>query len=977
MQTNIKLPSLDKNPYFKNRNWIYEEMSRAETQGTSPTVDKLYKLNNLGRLSTSAGTPGNDSIRNIHALINPSLPLPPPSTGKYGLPHNLPPLDSLPVDLSEVKGVEIKNVDSIKNILQKLKEDNCESIKSIKDENFLQPLNAERLSKMTNMFDSMGRPTLEGSFTSNIKNAGIIGTRGSVNIGNETPNENMDNISEKRGNNISLEEAKIFKYLNIDLNDSMSFHDGFVPMLYNFARISNLGPISWLSSILKDPMIRPIRDQIIKQKKESLFKATNETENHYEDRFFKYLGVDDIIPLNVNMHNPELNPYFVEETDLNFKVFTKPQKCNIPELMKDILKVLPSKKILWLYIKRFFERSYPIHPYVDEHIFTNEVQILLYTDQATDINSDEKFEKLNINNRLNFATLGTMLLVLKLSELSLASYSSNPEKIERSSEEELLLRNPLDSEIPAVSQKCLSLFKLLNRCALPVFQLALLTKEYENVDGLADGSNNDSHIFISILVQMGINIGLNRDPEHFDVLISKGRIGHLWRKIWYRLLALDTQQYILFGTNKVVDYDFFDTHLPYFEESSSNNKNFEIEKIIIEKIKLQYKFNTLANELTSYVCNLKCKSKVQVILSKLWKIEKQLEENFGNLKDILGMKIDTIEQQTAKFWDFSIYVQISGFLTCIYHNLYLYFQKNSNAEGALFCIQKGILLWMYILSNFEFMSCKCSQYFGMGFESAIAEVILPSLHKGWVFYLSPYICVLLYIEKYENKNIENSGHEAKIKILHRFCKQIKESGLEYLPSLKSLANKNFYSWKLLKAHAFIISLIRDKKFIFLPMLCLKNFVESINESDAINLVKLTTCDNYRYGSKESNSFKILREKLHQNVPADENSPSYTSDSYDNHSLTNDIHINQQSMDVFSTLSQEDVFWRDVFMSNELNKEKSMSAFDSMNGTPKVDSRTVLPFESSTNQNEKTSPYTQDPEKYAGLFIDQTIYDMFN
>lgn len=83
------------------------------------------------------------------------------------------------------------------------------------------------------------------------------------------------------------------------------------------------------------------------------------------------------------------------------------------------------------------------------------------------------------------------------------------------------------------------------------------------------------------------------------------------------------------------------------------------------------------------------------------------------------------------------------------------------------------------------------------------------------------------------------------------------------------------------------------------------------------------------------------------------------------------------MDVFSTLSQEDVFWRDVFMSNELNKEKSMSAFDSMNGTPNVDSRTVLPFESSTNQNEKTSPYTEDPEKYAGLFIDQTIYDMFN
>jgi hypothetical protein len=863
--------------------------------------------------------------------------------------------------------------------------------------------------------------------------------------GNDTTNINMMNCPTGVKSNTY---PSLYNKLDIKDDETINFHEGFQPMMYKFARINNFGPLAWSSMILKDPLVRPIRDEVLQNKKKEMLAApTGKIDSQHKNRFLKYLGVDDIKPIKIE---PEVKD---EELLSNNKTGRIPisENANIPFrtdgssenhavhaipcinerlVLQQILKVLPNRKVVWLSVKRFFERVYPILPYLDQSSFIYDVEKLIGGNHFKDLENAEKIQHIYITKRLDFAILGTLLLVLKLSEESLIiDEEIEDDSIVRTPNELYLLKHPNDSNIINVAQLCLNQFSLLRKCALPIFQFALLMKEYENLNGLADGTNADSQIFISLLIQMGITIGLNRDPSKFEIIVSKGKLGNLWRKIWFRLIAMDTKQYILFGTSKTVNPEFSDTQLPTFDEESSNIDNYDLERIVIEKIKLHHKFDLIMIDLADYLCTFKTEPNSKVLLDKVLNLENMIRDTFGSVNDILDKKSAIPNLNVDKIWDFSIFCQAVGILVCIYQNMFVYYQKIKNFQAAKFFKEKGLFQWLYLFTNFRAHSVNCYKYFGVGYDMIITEILLPVIHKGWITLLSTYVSATLMIEK----NGGELNNSKKNLLLKKICKQIADSGSYYLPCLKRLSKRHFNSWKLLKVHTYIVQLIRSKKFIFKSLLHLYNFMENMTEEDLLSLSDLINYDNYKLGQNGTALFKVTKNRLIKNevttkmpTNADFNNNNNTDVNDVNHAnnvtnttfIKNNNNINnfqspfggssinggsfnipsapfgeveldgEYSIEAWREPMEEDMFWRDMFLQKQSFNEQTPSfgdtALSGLNTPTSQNGITSSFLDLTTNHDSGHKEYIDGvqsnmgrPGEQANYFVDQTIYNMFN
>lgn len=764
-------------------------------------------------------------------------------------------------------------------------------------------------------------------------------------ISNNTTNilNRSTSISEYSSNKTVSPEAytndKIFDYLGIDYTEVVNVYDGNVPIFFRYSRIHNYGPLSWLDSFLTDPLVGPLREQVLKNKKKSLFNASNEGETEFRNRFLRYSGQDDIKSLVIDVHPSEEgqnDPRGVPNNNNNCNEITPkdtiyntpydginlttylPQNClyiNMDFALQQILKVLPNKKTIWLLVERFFKHVYPLVPYLDQSSFTIEVEKLISNNHLKDRFSEENVDTIHMSQKMDFAVLGTLLITLKLAEVSLA-VNDDTIKISRSKDEQYLLNHPLNDHIVNVAQSCLSQFKLLKRCTLPIFQLALLLNQYERFNSLQDGNNSDGSIFIVMLVQMAISIGLNRDPSKFEMLKGKEKLKNLWRKIWYGVISSEIHQFIRYGASKPCFCDYYDTELPFFDEKSSNIEDRDLEKVVIEKIRLNYKFNKKLADVANYICIFTKEANIRKVLEKVFTIEDMLKESFSTLKDLLNRKSSQFIEKVGKTWDFLIYVEIVGLLVSVYHRLFMHFYKKENFKALNFLKERQAISWSYVYANFENATIKTNQYFGTGFDIVMTQTILLTVHKGWVSFLSIYVGAILAIEK-----IKKLSHKDKrIKMLKRICNNILHSTNFYLPSLKILSKKHFQAWKLVKAHTFLIETVRKRDLVLKLLKEKFNFLEHISDQDLIYYTELTKFKNYSAREKGSNFFAEIKDNFYKNRINHRCNTSSSSLNFElaaldelNSSMSYMSNNMMIPVETWNKPMEEDIFWKNLFI----------------------------------------------------------------
>ena len=151
-----------------------------------------------------------------------------------------------------------------------------------------------------------------------------------------------------------------------------------------------------------------------------IFKAAPETDSKFQSIALVRDGVEDLRPYD------EMNKDKLEQrrtinklsNDKSSGVSFYEGKIDQELALIDRIKViLPKQKVCWMLINRFFELVYPYAPFVDEANFRQEMTRIIGPEGFL----DAPISEVQVQNRLDLPRMGTLLVMLRLTYLSLFS----------------------------------------------------------------------------------------------------------------------------------------------------------------------------------------------------------------------------------------------------------------------------------------------------------------------------------------------------------------------------------------------------------------------------------------------------------------------------------------------------------------------------------------------------------------------------
>lgn len=631
-----------------------------------------------------------------------------------------------------------------------------------------------------------------------------------------------ENLEEHR-----LDLKQLFTSLQINSSDKIHVYERLDPKITQYSTLGNFGPFAWATIIMKDPFTTPLWKQVIIEQKR--IKSTFNK---------KPISVkSELITISKEKHKV----FFEAESD-NYK--SKEEKTS---LLQKIIQILPSKKMTWLFIERFFNLIYPFIPYIDEFDFVADIERIICGNHIADLNNDGPINHINLPQHTDLAILGSLLIVIMFAYESLLDNTGNFVITENTTDTEKYLATYKHSQylIP-FSELCMNEFKLLKRCQLSVLQCAILLREYQRVDGCDCFADGDSHIYTGLLIQMATTIGLNRDPEFVEYDTVQSRKSLLLRKIWYGLVSADNHQYMQTGAPPLIHPNYYDTKLPLFDEKTTNIRNIKLERVTIEMMRCRYFVEIKMREIADLASNMLKSPSVSELLIKIFNLKVFLSENLGSLNDILGKNHENKHhKKVQKVLAFMIYIHAMTLLQPVFLHIFYNYQKLRNFNATLFFYNKIHSFWMYIIANLQELVKESELFFGFGFDIFVVPILEVAMHKGLVFFSSSYIKVLIVEKKLkrvpgDNKELQDMIDVYKKNILQKLFSEL------YLPLLQHLSKKYFYSWRLYKAHSTLFRNLKNDTIDYTEQYPLFNFMEYFTADHFRILIQTTTWKYYKF-----------------------------------------------------------------------------------------------------------------------------------
>ncbi|QPG74449.1 hypothetical protein FOA43_001778 [Brettanomyces nanus] len=677
----------------------------------------------------------------------------------------------------------------------------------------------------------------------------------------------------------------LYDYLGIEADDRIDFYAGCFPTLTKCSRINNHGPLSWVSLILKDYYSRPIISKIIKYKKkygaalfagnsrESCLRSVLGSDKTSREAEFKrrefsnptcpVLGEN--LSYSKQKWSPERPPDSPRINPSELSLSTK--RDAETTIIEGILDVLPVKKMIWLLVERFFQYVYPFSPYLDETRFVSDIEAIIGPKSL----AEEKVTTVHMERKLDFSVMGSLLIALKMAYLSLSgNYEAADDYPQRTPNEMYLLSHPLDEKIINVAQLCLNQFKLLRRSTMSIFQCAFLMRDYQKLDGYDGFCDGDSQVFTGLLVQMGISIGLNRDPDNFDFSVGTDRMKSSWRKLWYCLIATDMTQCTVMGDPRIVSDDIYDTKLPVFSKLDFNNNDLDIEGETVLAIRERFELGQEMNKVVQLAASLKGSPVVLELLPKLDRLERIIKLKWESLSSLLTPTDGNHIHNIHKMQQIMLYAEAVSLLHPIYHHLILFYEKKGTFRAARKFTMKSVEFLMEIHANFENLVKRSYRYVGTGFDFVFTPVLEVFIHKCLHLQLSLY----LRSSSLEARLCEAPQNDEIVEVIKKFKKTIliKNIKEKYICAMSILAGKYFYAWRMTKAHTLILKVLEDGLATLTGADEPNNFLSGMGKDELVELFELVNIENYVNGTSGVKNIarkRVLTEA--EDVSLDENS----------------------------------------------------------------------------------------------------------
>lgn len=488
------------------------------------------------------------------------------------------------------------------------------------------------------------------------------------------------------------------------------------------------------------------------------------------------------------------------------------------QLIDKIKIILPKKKVIWLLVRRFFTKLYPYLPYVDEVYFKTAISIIIGEFSL----ENEPITNLRVEKRLDLAHVGILLIMLRLSYLSLFSNKNsinernlNSEAPCADKEVQYLLSNPINFETIDVAQLCLDQFQLLRRANVTVFQLAMFMRIYhtyapEDGDG-ADGG--DSQVMTSMLIQMGYSLGFHREPTKFKDACNDRKINHLARKIWLYLVVSDIYQAQSFGNPLNIDPNSFDTKVPWYEAGSENIVDTNRDKLVTASFFHCASGTFALREILDRVLDVKNGVNMAELCKLLSNHELSMVETFGTLEECLKPEQIPGAESTLNM-KVKFYLSLKAFYISIYFHLY-HFYEHRDIELCYFYVKKLILIAIGdIMPNYYALLGEN--------ESVFALVVNPTLE----LVIHRTIEILLACIVRVNFNIhnakDNADHDKNMQVdkayrhafntMCRLSSAMTRCAEVAISAILKISNRYYYAWRITKSQTYLLKAVTSIGF---------------------------------------------------------------------------------------------------------------------------------------------------------------------
>lgn len=488
------------------------------------------------------------------------------------------------------------------------------------------------------------------------------------------------------------------------------------------------------------------------------------------------------------------------------------------QLKKNIEEFLPAKYIIWDLIDMYFARLYSFLPVVDECDFRANMTRIFENCEP-----NQKCYDLHFDNKLDFAHIGMLLFIMRLAYLTLLPTISSSTAIgnrEGLSDQQVnvLLANPISLEAVSLGNDCVNTFNLFGPINFTIFQLVLITRMY-SIYGpeCGDGPDyGDATLLNSLLFQLAYSLGLHRDPDKLQCSRNPPN-KNLVRKIWSVLLMIDLNHSFEYGDPLNILKYSYDTKLPIFSIESSNVRDLDTEKFVIECFQfLDVSYKPLIS-LLKEISDVNGSLKVVLLCKKIRYLRYRLFETQHFIMDFVQSCSDVESKRNVNILKFKIQIQFSYFVCSLYYYLFLFFESRNVHEVAFYYLTNLLQKLLLVMFPFYFELNNSTQFTPM-IDFLLVPGIENMVHKCIIFLIS--LCVRIrfhvihMIESPDHFRLlnEDIGYKKrfdKLQDLFHMLLEVVEC-FNVIPMSYSL--RYFYSWIICKFSRFFLGDVVSEEF---------------------------------------------------------------------------------------------------------------------------------------------------------------------
>lgn len=616
-------------------------------------------------------------------------------------------------------------------------------------------------------------------------------------------------------------------------SDTINFYHGYSLVFLRGETRKSFGPLSWVAHVQTNQPLKHMwlfmKLINVHQRKMKLLMVEENVqydnkEREFRERLEEAEGLRDEKPfkkypnatISATVTNAKKsNPAFVSRGVL----FCDGETSSVDAIVEAVREILPSKKLFWSFISRFFQNVYPFFPLVDE-LTIRENCTRIFASKSED---SEVIDDIRVERRLDLAHIGLVLIILRLSYLSLfsnvAKVSGLPHQI--LPEAQILLESPVEGEIVNIAHHCLNQFNICGSISIPVLQLALFVRLYQIYGPEVGDQGSDlgnRNLLTTAIIQMAQSMGLNREPDPSMGPIDD-RKNMLRRKIWYYLLVLDMNSALFLGGPMSVSKNMFDTRAPFYIPGVRNVENEALEEMTDSTYDgFDYMWEQLY-DLIGLIMSIKGTLYLHEFTAKLSILEQNTTFNYQKLMEILDDDTNTLDV-FSKVMKLKIYFSCTYFLSTIHLRLSSYFENKGDIRLSFYYMKKACLLTVHdMLSLHHSITLSNTAIFRRSTDIVITPGFISLVNSGVTIILSLRIRTLasiIIINEQLNQGAEDEDKSTNLIRLHQKLTKLKhlleDCFKKFINLIAHLSTKYIYAWKMLKIFGFMDDILKDQEF---------------------------------------------------------------------------------------------------------------------------------------------------------------------